>query len=418
MPVVFFFLALPFISTPSLFPLPSLPCFPLARRSIPAVEVNSLFSEQTELPYDFYSLPFCRPPEGVRRSPGAINPGTLLAGLRLENSPYNLSVMVERKAEKACKNQPGALAPGFAPPLDEKQAETLAARISQRYRVRLILDNLPITTFDLEGGEEEAAADERSSVAVVPGFELGFLDQGAEGGSNSVEAFVNNHIQMKVLVHRVRARPPLLRGVGESSSSRRGSSKEEEEEEEERKRNEALVDAVADLGVRRRRRQRSLLQQQEESDDDNDTRFMIVGFEVLACSIRRDPAERIADVACAEPGGKMPPPQRVAVGESIAYTFDVFWEESAIRWASRWDSYLRAPGGRRSSRVHWLSLANSLGETNTITFGEARKWFFIFFFLNERKKSKKQKGDTFNSHLSFFPPSLSLSLSSLEWPRA
>ena len=92
---------------------------------------------------------------------------------------------------------------------------------------------------------------------------------------------------------------------------------------------------------------------------------MIVGFEVSTCSIARDPAQPIADVPCAAaaPGGgtKMPPPQRVAVGESIAYTFDVSWEESSIKWASRWDAYLRAPGGRRSSRIHWLSLANSLG---------------------------------------------------------
>ena len=313
-------------------------------------------------------MPFCRPPEGVRRSPGATNPGTLLAGLRQENSCYNLSVMVERKAEQACKDQPGALSQGFAPPLDERAAETLAARISQKYRVRLILDNLPITTFDLEEEGDE------SSVTVIPGFELGFLDQGAEGGSNSVEAFVNNHIQMKILVHEVKARPPFLRSVGESSSSRsskkgpgsKQDEEEEEEEEEEGKRNEALIDAVADLGVRRRRR--SLLQHRgDESKDDSggdggDARFMIVGFEVLACSIRRDPSKPITDTPCAEPGGKMPPPQRVAVGESISYTFDVFWEYSKIRWASRWDAYLRAPGGRRSSRVHLLSLANSLGE--------------------------------------------------------
>jgi len=297
--------------------------------SLSPVEVNSLTSEQTELPYDYYSLPFCRPPEGVKRSPGSTNPGTLLSGLRQENSPYNLSVKVERRTERACKDQPGALAQGFAPPLTEKQAELLAARISQRYRVRMILDNLAITTFDLEEGGKD---DENSSVAVIPGYELGFLDQGSDGGSNSVQAFVNNHVQMKVLVHRVKARPGFLKGVGESSSS---------SEEEERKRNEALIDAVADLGVRRRLR-RSILQQQlnEKNSEEDDTRFMIVGFEVLACSIRRDPAKPLSDVACvSDPGSKsMPAPQRVAVGESVSYTFDVVWEESNIKWASRWDA--------------------------------------------------------------------------------
>ena len=40
----------------------------------------------------------------------------------------------------------------------------------------------------------------------------------------------------------------------------------------------------------------------------------------------------------------------------IVYTFDVYWEESDISWASRWDAYLNMPGGR----VHWFSILNSL----------------------------------------------------------
>eukprot|EP00884_Botryococcus_braunii_P018997 jgi/Botrbrau1/5781/Bobra.0155s0004.1 len=40
----------------------------------------------------------------------------------------------------------------------------------------------------------------------------------------------------------------------------------------------------------------------------------------------------------------------------IVYTYDVFWSFSATTWASRWDAYLRMPGGR----VHWFSIMNSL----------------------------------------------------------
>lgn len=43
-------------------------------------------------------------------------------------------------------------------------------------------------------------------------------------------------------------------------------------------------------------------------------------------------------------------------GTSIVYTYDTFWEESTISWASRWDAYLKMPGGR----VHWFSILNSL----------------------------------------------------------
>ena len=40
----------------------------------------------------------------------------------------------------------------------------------------------------------------------------------------------------------------------------------------------------------------------------------------------------------------------------MVYTYDVYWELTDISWASRWDAYLRMPGGR----VHWFSILNSL----------------------------------------------------------
>ena len=61
---------------------------------VPAADVNSLISPETELPFDYYSMPFCWPPEGIRSSMGSINPGTILMGSRIENSPYNFSVKV------------------------------------------------------------------------------------------------------------------------------------------------------------------------------------------------------------------------------------------------------------------------------------------------------------------------------------
>lgn len=57
---------------------------------------------QTEMPYDYYSMPFCKPPEGVRRATSTINPGTILLGIRIENSPYHFTIMVSQ-----CAGQPG-----------------------------------------------------------------------------------------------------------------------------------------------------------------------------------------------------------------------------------------------------------------------------------------------------------------------
>lgn len=38
--------------------------------------------------------PFCRPAEGIKKVANMANLGTILEGLRIENSPYNFTVMV------------------------------------------------------------------------------------------------------------------------------------------------------------------------------------------------------------------------------------------------------------------------------------------------------------------------------------
>jgi hypothetical protein len=69
---------------------------------LPAAQVNSLTSFETDLPFDYYTMPFCTPPEGVKRASNSANLGTVLMGIRLENSPYNFSMMVG-----AAGRQPG-----------------------------------------------------------------------------------------------------------------------------------------------------------------------------------------------------------------------------------------------------------------------------------------------------------------------
>merc|ERR1719316_1947230 len=42
--------------------------------------------------------------------------------------------------------------------------------------------------------------------------------------------------------------------------------------------------------------------------------------------------------------------------KEIWYTYDVVWVYSHVRWASRWDNYLKMEGGD----IHWLSILNSV----------------------------------------------------------
>ena len=63
--------------------------------------------------------------------------------------------------------------------------QNLKDKIHSHYRVRLILDNLPVTTNDL---------DEESAELMRPGFDIGSEDSG--------NFYVNNHLMFKILVHK------------------------------------------------------------------------------------------------------------------------------------------------------------------------------------------------------------------------
>jgi len=54
------------------------------------VKVNKLTSIKTQLPYTYYSVPYCRPPTIVD---SAENLGEVLRGDRIENSPYVVSFL-------------------------------------------------------------------------------------------------------------------------------------------------------------------------------------------------------------------------------------------------------------------------------------------------------------------------------------
>lgn len=62
-----------------------------------AAQVSSLTSFDTELPYDYYSMPFCKPGDGVKKAANTANPGTILEGIRIENSPYNFTMKVSAR---------------------------------------------------------------------------------------------------------------------------------------------------------------------------------------------------------------------------------------------------------------------------------------------------------------------------------
>lgn len=45
------------------------------------------------------------------------------------------------------------------------------------------------------------------------------------------------------------------------------------------------------------------------------------------------------------------------VGQDIVYTYDIIFYDSDIKWASRWDHYLKS---QKEDIIHWFSIINSI----------------------------------------------------------
>merc|ERR1719421_1017939 len=64
------------------------------------IKVHKLSSPKTHLPYDYYSLPFCKP-EKITRA--AENLGEVLYGAIIQNSPYDV-FMGKSEFRVACRS--------------------------------------------------------------------------------------------------------------------------------------------------------------------------------------------------------------------------------------------------------------------------------------------------------------------------
>ena len=94
------------------------------------VKVNKLSSAVTQLPFDYYRLPHCRPAELVNM---VENLGEVLHGSMIQNSAYELQ-MGKSDFKVLCKKDSA-----------KREAMQFALRIRQDYRVHMIMDDLAAT---------------------------------------------------------------------------------------------------------------------------------------------------------------------------------------------------------------------------------------------------------------------------------
>ncbi|MBA0668792.1 hypothetical protein Goklo_001674 [Gossypium klotzschianum] len=241
------------------------------------VKVNKISSTKTQLPYSYYSLPYCQPDHIVD---SAENLGEVLRGDRIENSPYTVFIMREsRMCNVVCRKV-----------LDKKAAKAFKEKIDDEYRVNMILDNLPLVV-------PIRRPDVENAVVYQHGFHVGH--KGKYAGSKEEKHFINNHLAFTVKFHK----DPLTETA------------------------------------------------------------RIVGFEVKPFSVKHEYEgewNTKTRLTTCDPHAKRAvtsseSPQEVEEKE-IIFTYDVEFQESDIKWASRWDTYLLMA----DDQIHWFSIVNSL----------------------------------------------------------
>lgn len=229
------------------------------------VKAVKMTSTLTQLPYDYYSLPLCKPLKGVMYK--SENLGEVLRGDRIVNTPYDVRMAVNQTCRRLCSDIKW---------FSERSA-LVAHRIQHQYSVHLLIDNLPCATkFEmLESGQPE----------YEHGYKLGFMDHG--------KPYINNHLKLLLKYH---------------------------------------------------------------TEDNN--HYRVVGFEVETKSIRHDEYKFDGEEKCQfnEKHNKQLVNTENQAATTVAFTYEIQWEKSDVRWASRWDTYL----AMRDVQIHWFSIVNSL----------------------------------------------------------
>ncbi|CAK0904815.1 unnamed protein product, partial [Prorocentrum cordatum] len=77
------------------------------------LKVNKLTSVKTQLPYRYYTLPYCEPAGGIKESQE--NLGETLTGDQIENSPYEIKVLINQSCTTSPAESPPRVIPASGP---------------------------------------------------------------------------------------------------------------------------------------------------------------------------------------------------------------------------------------------------------------------------------------------------------------
>jgi len=145
-------------------------------------------SIHTQLPKDYYRLPFCQESEGPKMA--SENLGEFLTGNKIQSSPYVLNMLVDKYCQILCQYE-----------YKRNEARNLKMHIKYGYHNNWIIDNLPSASLGLT----ETGMKQRHYAG---GFPIGYMDR--ETG----DAYVYNHVNIVVDYHQVEGGQDGYRVVG------------------------------------------------------------------------------------------------------------------------------------------------------------------------------------------------------------
>merc|ERR1712131_54370 len=130
-------------------------------------------SAKTQLPYEYYSLPFCQPEGGVAYE--TLNLGEVLRGDRIVNTAYDVRMDQRIDCKIICEQE-----------ITENQAEQIIQRVNENYFVHLLADNLPaVTRWELDN----------EIVQYEHGYKLGIADED--------KIYLHNHLIINLKYNRL-----------------------------------------------------------------------------------------------------------------------------------------------------------------------------------------------------------------------
>jgi len=271
--------------------------------------VNKVYSDNTQLQYAYYDLPFVCPPTGQRRSGGifsgqsiSLNLGEVLRGDRITTSDIELVMSEDTGCNFLCNQE-----------ISRRDLKRAREMVRDGYVVEWIVDNLP--------GATSFVTVDNTRKYYAAGFKLGFTD----ASSGKPRYFLNNH---HTIVIRHRKAP--------GKAGDRG----------------AKVIVGFEVYTK------SVGPNNKRNDDGCpvDLQNFDQNFELYMRPNR-------TDLGIQYPHSSYYPQDEEDLDDdaklTIPYTYSViFREDNSVEWNHRWDLYF--VNQEEGSKIHWLAIVNSL----------------------------------------------------------